>query len=90
MKSIPEKCYGICPIGHNPQPSGVTADDISTTQIPEGEGRQLFWSNYYQRYVCKMHLDRVQDEKDEQPAHERYLKFEKTLSAMGFVKQMEE
>lgn len=90
MKSVPDKIYGICPIGHNPRPSGTTGNDISTTQIPEGEGRELFWSNYYQKYVCKMHINRVEDKKNELPFHERQLEIQRKLSGMGFVNQMEE
>jgi hypothetical protein len=83
---FPSKVYGRCPLGHNIQPSGDTSDDISTTQIDEGESKPLFYSTYYQQYVCKMHLDRVSDEKHEIRFHQRDRDFQRDLAAMGFKK----
>lgn len=84
---FPEAIYGKCPIGHNPQPSGETADDISTTQIPEGEGRRLYWSDYFQDYVCAVCLritkeDQIADAKK----HEEWNMIEKKMAAMGIQK----
>jgi hypothetical protein len=87
MIIFPENNYGRCPLGHNIQPSGTTGNDISTTQIDDGETRLLFWSNYYQRYVCRMHLDRVPDKKNELIFHEKQVEIQKKLQGMGFVNQ---
>lgn len=89
MAHFPERIYGRCPLGHNIQPSGTTGDDISTTQIDEGETRPLYWSNYHQKYVCKMHLDRVQDLKDDKIAHDKHVLTQKKLQGMGFRKTTE-
>ena len=62
--------FGRCPLGHNIRPSGDTGDNLSTTQISEGEKRPLYWSNYYQKYVCKMHLRLVESEKADERKHQ--------------------
>lgn len=79
--------YGICPLGHNIVPSGDTGDNLSTTQIDEGEPKPLFWSDYYQDYVCKMHMNRIEDDKNEKPFSEDSNDLQKRLSGMGFVNQ---
>lgn len=86
MPEFPEKVYGRCPLGHNIQPSGTTGNDISTTQIAEGEEKPLYWSNYYQQYVCKMHLDRVQDVKDDIKFHDRDVETQRKLQGMGILR----
>ena len=78
--------YGRCPIGHNRAPSGATGDNLSTTLIDSDEEMELYWSNYYQTYVCKMHERRVQDLKDDIKFHEKELELEKKRQGMGFVK----
>lgn len=80
------QAYGRCPLGHNSQPSGETGDNLSTTQIEEGEEKPLFWSNYHQKYICAMHLRRVQEEKDDKRFHDDDLRLEKKRQGMGFVK----
>lgn len=77
--------YGRCPLGHNLQPQGDTGDNLSTNEIDEGEEQPLFWSNYHQKYVCKMHLrwqgDLIIDEKK----HQDSIDLGKKLDGMGFV-----
>lgn len=85
MPAFPEKIYGRCPLGHNIQPSGDTADDISTTQIDEGEEIPLHWSTYHQKYVCAMHMRRVQDLKDDPKAHDKNVEVVKKIQGMGFT-----
>ena len=84
---FPERIYGICPLGFNLSPSGDTGDNLSTNEIDEGEEKPLYWSNYHQAYVCKMHLNRVEDEKHEDVFSERDKELEKKRSGMGFVKK---
>lgn len=86
MNNFPDKIYGICPLGHNPQPSADIGDNLSTTLIDSNEGRRLYWSNYYQRFVCRMHLDKVQEVKDDITFHEKQLEIDKKLSGMGIHK----
>jgi len=86
VERFPKKVYGRCPIGHNMAPSGTTGDNISTTQIDEGEEQPLYWSTYYQKYICKFCERRVQDIKDEGKFHEKQLEVERKLSGMGFLK----
>jgi hypothetical protein len=83
MPEFPDKVFGRCPLGHNPQPSGTTGNDISTTQIGEGEEQPLHWSTYHQKYVCAMHLRRVQDLKDDAKFHTRQVEIAKSLAGMG-------
>lgn len=78
------QAYGRCPLGHNPRPSGETGDNISTTQIPEGEEQPLFWSNYHQDYICAMHLRKVNDLIDDDVQHEDFRDLEKKIQGMGF------
>lgn len=85
MAEFPEKLIGRCPLGHNIQPSGDTADDISTTQIEEGEEQPLYWSTYHQKNVCAMHLRRVDDKKDEVPFHDKQVEIIKKTQGMGFT-----
>ena len=85
MVDFPSKVYGRCPLGHNIQPSGDTGSDLSTTEIPEGETRPLFWSDYHQKYVCRMHLDGVQDLKDDIKFHDNQVEVQKKLTGMGFT-----
>lgn len=80
---FPEKLYGRCPLGHNIRPSGETGDNISTTQIEEGEDKPLYWSDFWQMYICKMCLVRVDDEKYEDKFHETDLRIEKTIKGIG-------
>lgn len=84
--AFPEKIYGRCPLGFNLAPSDDTGDDLSTTLMDEGEEKPLYWSNYHQKYVCKMHLERVQDLIDDDKFHERDQEQEKKRQSMGFVK----
>jgi len=84
MPKFPEKIYGRCPLGHNPKPSGTTGDDISTTEIDEGEEQPLYWSTYHQKYICAMHKRRVQDLKDDVKFHDKQVEIERKLSGMGF------
>ena len=83
---FPKKIYGRCPIGHNRAPSGATGDNLSTTEIDSDEEMELYWSNYYQTYICKMHERRVQDLKDDEKFHENENKSEEARQGMGFVK----
>ena len=85
MTQFPKKAYGICPIGHNLSPSSDTGDSLSTELIDEGEEQPLFWSNYYQAYVCAFCLRRVEDKKHEKVAHDKYKEVDKKLSGMGFT-----
>lgn len=83
MERSIDKIYGHCPTGHNPQPRGTVAADTSTNEIPENEGRQLFWSNYYQAYVCKMCLVDAENLKYDDRMHEKRLEVQRKLSGMG-------
>ncbi len=80
------QAYGICPLGHNPRPSGETGDNISTTQIPEGEGRPLYWSTFHQKYVCSYHLRVVEDIKRDDKFHQKDLEIERKMQGMGIKK----
>ena len=83
MPEFPENAFGRCPLGHNPKPSGTTGNDISTTQMSEGEEQPLFWSTYHQKYICAMHLREVQDLKDDAKFHNRQVEITKKLQGMG-------
>ena len=86
MEQFPKKIYGRCPIGHNIAPSGTTGDNLSTNQIDEGEESPLYWSDYWQKYVCAFCLRRVEDEIDDDTFHERDIDQEKKRQAMGIKK----
>ena len=86
MLVFPEKAYGRCPIGHNLAPSGDVGDNLSTNEIDAGEGQPLFWSNFYQDFVCAFCLRRVDDVKGDEIAHERFVDTEKKLQGMGIKK----
>jgi len=86
MDNFPKKIYGRCPIGHNMAPSGTTGDNISTTQIDEGEESQLHWSDYHQKHICAFCLRRVADLIDDNVFHDKDVEFEKKRQAMGIVK----
>jgi len=78
------QAYGRCPLGYNIQPSGTTGDNISTTQIEEGEDRPLYWSNYYQDYVCSLHFREVEEQKDDDQKSQDFRDLDKKLHGMGF------
>ena len=86
MEQFPKKIYGRCPIGHNMSPSGTTGDNLSTNQIDEGEESPLYWSDYYQKYVCSFCLRRVSDKIHEDAFRERDQELERKRQAMGIVK----
>ena len=86
MGEFPKKLFGICPVGHNLAPSGTTGDYISTTQIPRGEWKPLFWSNYYQTYVCRMCIEDAKDRVIDEKNHQKNLDVERKLAGMGIVK----
>ena len=86
MRDSEIQAYGRCPIGHNLAPNGEVGDNISTTQIDEGEEQPLFWSNYHQKYVCAFCLRRVQDLKDDDRFHDEQLEIERKMASMGIVK----
>lgn len=78
--------YGRCPLGHNPKPSGVTGDYLSTTQIAEGTSTELFWSRVHQMFVCSFHLSRQHDARIDEIRHDKDVEADKDRSAMGFTK----
>jgi hypothetical protein len=86
MVQFPEKLYGRCPIGHNLAPSSDTGDNLSTTLIDSNEEQPLFWSNYYQDYICKFCKRREQDEIDDENFHEREVEKERQRQDIGIVK----
>jgi len=61
MKENPENIYGRCPLGHNPVADGATGDNLSTNEISDNEELPLYWSNYHQKYICKICLNKVED-----------------------------
>lgn len=78
--------YGRCPLGHNIRPSGDTGDNLSTTQIPEGEWRPLYWSVYYQDFVCLMHYRLIDSEITDDQKHKDFRDLDKKVQGMGFTR----
>lgn len=83
--SLFNNVYGRCPLGHNSVASGATGDHLSTHEIGSNEDVPLLWSNYHQKYICKMCLDKVSDIKENERRSERYRREEEIRASLGYV-----
>lgn len=81
--------YGRCPLGNNPAPGNSVIDADSSTKIDDGEEQPLFWSEYYQMHVCKIHLDKVADIFVDQVKQENDIEEEAFRSQVGFRKTID-
>ena len=86
MSEFPDKCYGRCPLGHNPKPTTDTGDNLSTELIGTDEWTELVWSNYHQTWVCKMHKREEADLIHADKFREKDAQLEKERQGMGIIK----
>lgn len=86
MPEFPKTIYGRCPIGHNMSPSSDTGNNLSTNLIATDEERELVWSDYYQKYVCRTCKRQEQDQIDDKQFTEREKEMERKRQGMGFIK----